>query len=138
MNIFLLYISFIASLVSTDNPELTLKIQNIQKLQGEIVIGVFNTDKDFLKSGVAIRNYKISVDNATESLTIKDLPVGDYAISLYHDENSDGECNRNFIGIPKEPYAFSNNFKPRMSAPKFEDCKFSLRNDQTLEIKLIQ
>lgn len=123
---------------SNENPELTVNISNIKILKGEIIIGVFNTDVGFLKEGVAIRNYTVKVNNAKETLVIKDLPKGEYAISLYHDENSDNECNRNFLGIPKEGYGFSNNIKPKFSAPKYEDCKFSLVKKHSLEIKLIK
>ncbi len=136
MNIIFLYIALFTGLFSNENPELTINITNIKILKGEIIIGVFNTDVDFLKEGVAIKNYSIKVDNNTGTLVIKDLPKGDYAISLYHDENSDGICNRNMLGIPKEGYGFSNNIKPKFSAPAYEDCKFSLVNKKVLDIVL--
>ena len=137
MNSIFLYITFITGLFSFENPQLTLKISNIEKMQGEIIIGVFNQDKNFLKDGFAIKNYKIKVDKNTAVIIITDLPKGEYAITMYHDENSDNECNRNFIGIPKEPYAFSNNFKPKFGPPKFKDCKFELSENKTLHIKMI-
>lgn len=121
----------------TNNPQLTIKISNIEKTKGEIKVGIFNTDRNFLKEGAAIRNYSVKVDKNTAVLTITDLPKGEYAVSMYHDENSDNECNRNFIGIPKEPYGFSNNIKPKMSAPKYNDCKFTFEENKTLNIKLI-
>lgn len=137
MNSILLYITFISGLFSIENPQLTLKISNIEKMQGEIIIGIFNQDKNFLKDGFAIKNYKIKVDKNTAFITINDLPKGEYAITMYHDENSDNECNRNFMGIPKEGYAFSNNFKPKFGPPKFKDCKFDLSENKTLNIKMI-
>lgn len=121
----------------TNNPQLIIKISNIEKTKGEIKVGIFNTDRNFLKEGAAIRNYSVKVDKNTAVLTITDLPKGEYAVSMYHDENSDNECNRNFIGIPKEPYGFSNNIKPKMSAPKYNDCKFTFEENKTLNIKLI-
>lgn len=127
----------ISTLFPTNNPELTIKISNIDKIKGEIKVGVFDTDTNFLKEGHAIKNYSIKVKNNTATLTITDLPKGEYAITMYHDQNSDNECNRNFIGIPKEPYAFSNNVKPKVSAPKYKDCKFTFSDDKTLNIKLI-
>lgn len=136
MNILILYLSFLTSFFGNDNPQLTIHVQNIKSLKGEIIIGVFNTDKDFLKDGVAIKNYTITVDKATETIVIKDLPKGEYAVSLYHDENSDKECNRNFLGIPKEAYGFSNNVKPKFSAPSYEDCKFTLAENKVLDIAL--
>lgn len=136
MNILILYLSFLTSFFGNDNPQLTIHVQNIKSLKGEIIIGVFNTDKDFLKDGVAIKNYTITVDKATETIVIKDLPKGEYAVSLYHDENSDKECNRNFLGIPKEAYGFSNNVKPKFSAPSYKDCKFLLLDNKVLDIVL--
>lgn len=55
---------------------------------------------------------------------------------LYHDKNADGELNRNFLGIPKEPFAFSNNVKPKFSKPVFEECKFSLEQNLVLHVSL--
>ena len=137
MNSFFLLISLLTSIFSADNPELTIKISNIEKIRGEIKIGVFNTNKNFLKEIGSIKNYSIKVDKNTAVITITDLPKGEYAITMYHDENSDNECNRNFMGIPKEGYGFSNNFKPKFGPPKYNDCKFILGDNKTLNIKMI-
>ena len=83
------------------------------------------------------KKYKIKVDKNTALININDLPKGEYAITMYHDENSDNECNRNFMGIPKEAYGFSNNIKPKFGPPKFKDCKFTLSDSETLQIKMI-
>lgn len=123
--------------LANDNPQLTINIQNIESLQGEIIIGVYNSEKGFLADDTVFKTYKIRVNETTERFVITGLPKGDYAVTMYHDENSDGICNRNFLGIPKEPYGFSNNFKPKFSAPKFKDCKFSLLTDHVIEINLI-
>lgn len=136
MKISILLFTFLSTFFSKDHPQLTLHVENIDKLQGKIVIGVFNSEKGFLKEGIA-KNYSIEVGKKKESIVIKDLPPGEYAISIYHDENSDSICNLNFLGIPKEGYGFSNNIKPKFSAPSYADCKFSLNSDQILTIKLI-
>lgn len=136
MNFILLYIALFTGLFSDSHPELTINISNIETFKGELIIGVFNTDETFLKNGEAIKLYSIAADSAEENIVIKDLPKGEYAISLYHDENSDNICNLNFMGIPKEGYGFSNNIKPKFSAPSFKDCKFSLLENKVLNIIL--
>ena len=138
MKSLLVSIAVLASLFPVENPKLTIKISNIETMKGDIKVGVFNTDATFLKVGYAIKNYTVKVEKNTAVITITDLPKGEYAVSMYHDENSDNKMNTNFIGIPKEPYGFSNNVKPKMSAPKYTDCKFSFSEDKTLQIKLIQ
>lgn len=118
------------------NPELTIEIQNIEALKGNIRIGIFNKSEKFLKRGSTFKNYIIAVKKNTETITIDDLPKGEYAIMLYHDKNSDGELNQNFLGIPKESFGFSNNVKPKFSKPTFEECKFSLAKNHKVHIKL--
>lgn len=136
-SLILLLFGIFSNLFPTENPQLTIKISNIEKVQGEIKIGIFNTETNFLKEGAAVKNYSIKVEKNSAIVTISNLPKGEYAISMYHDENSDNECNRNFIGIPKEAFGFSNNIKPKMGPPKFKECKFDLLEDKILNIKLI-
>ena len=132
----LLCFSLLAGFVSGENPQLTIKIENIEVLEGDIRIGVFDTSGNFLKEGFTFKKYKIAVENNTETIIIDDLPQGEYAFMLYHDKNADGELNRNFLGIPKEPFAFSNNVKPKFSKPVFEECKFSLEQNLVLHVSL--
>ena len=120
------------------NPRLKPTIENINSIEGYIKIGIFDKEEFFLKKGKAFKKYSIKVTKNSETIVIDNLPKGNYAISLYHDKNSDGICNLNILGIPKEPYGFSNNFKPRFTAPDFNDCKFELLKDLSIAIKLIK
>ena len=53
-----------------------------------------------------------------------DFAAGDYAVTLFHDEDSSGKFKSNMIGYPLEGYGFSNNVVPQFSAPTFDQCKF--------------
>ena len=136
MYILLLYFSLLASFVSSENPQLTIKVENIEELKGDIRIGIFNSNEKFLKQGHSFNEYKIAVTDTTETIIIDDLPKGEYAFIMYHDKNDDGKMNRNLIGIPKEPFGFSNNVRPKFSKPTFEECKFILEEDLVLHIRL--
>lgn len=71
------------------------------------------------------------------TVVFKNIPAGEYGISLYQDKNENGKLNTNFIGIPSELYAFSNNAKGRFGPAKWEDVKFSFTNKETTQnIKL--
>jgi uncharacterized protein (DUF2141 family) len=50
--------------------------------------------------------------------------AGDYAVTLFHDEDNSGKFKSNMIGYPLEGYGFSNNVVPQFSAPTFDQCKF--------------
>ena len=64
------------------------------------------------------------------------LPHGEYAISLFVDSNGNKKIDKNFLGIPKEQYGFSNNVMGRMSAPTFNQAKFLVAGPTTQNIKL--
>ncbi len=115
---------------------LTINITNIENIQGTLEIGLFNNNERFLEEGQAFKTISVKVQADSETVVIENLPKGNYAISMYHDKNADGKCNRNFLGIPTEPYGFSNNFRPKFSAPTFEDCQFVLTSNQSLKIEL--
>ncbi len=58
---------------------------------------------------------------------------GDYAISASQDLNANGKLDKNWVGIPKEPWGTTNNVRPSFRAPTFEESKFSFEGD-TLKI----
>lgn len=70
-------------------------------------------------------------------LRFEQLPPGKYALSLFHDENGNYALDTNFIGIPKEGVAASNNAKGRFGPPKFKDAVFDVGTEtvrQTLRM----
>lgn len=123
---------------SSETHSLTVTVHNIKSTSGTLEIGLFNNNDRFMEEGQAYQSISVEVKSSSETFVIKDLPAGTYAISLFQDLNGDEICNLNFFGIPKEPYAFSNNFKPKLSAPTFEDCQFQLNSDKSIRIELIK
>jgi uncharacterized protein (DUF2141 family) len=69
-------------------------------------------------------------------ITFQGIEKGEYAVSLYQDENGNGKLDTNFMGIPKEAYASSNNAKGFMGPPKYQEAKFIVDKNQTITILL--
>lgn len=66
-----------------------------------------------------------------------DLPSGDYAIALFHDENANGRLDR-VAGIPTEGVGFSNNPRLMFGPPRFVQSRFAVTNlavDETVRMK---
>lgn len=117
--------------------QLKITVTDIQKIKGNVKLGVFDDAKNFLVAGKEYKSASKKVTAEELTFTLTGLPKGTYAVSLFHDVNADGKCNLNFIGIPIEPYAFSNNFKPKFAKPNFSDCDIDLNQNQAIRIKLI-
>jgi uncharacterized protein (DUF2141 family) len=58
-------------------------------------------------------------------IRIRDVPPGDYAVSVIHDENGNGRLDK-FVGIPREGFGFSRNPRMRMGPPRFDECRVSV------------
>jgi len=64
------------------------------------------------------------------------LPEGIYAIALFVDANKNLKIDKNFLGIPKEQFGFSNNAMGKLSAPSFEQARFKVEGNTLQNIKL--
>ena len=117
--------------------DLSVTIPNLKAVKGEIVIAIYDQTEKFPKIGQTYRTARFPVHSNSETYTIKGVKAGECALAIYHDENLDGECNSNFLGIPKEGYGFSNNVKPVFSAPPYEACVIRIPENSSISVKLI-
>lgn len=124
---------FISSSVSAQNVNLTVSITGLKSNAGLVKVGLFDSEGKFLKS--AFKGMSSEIKSNAATVTFTDIPKGEYAISVYHDKNKNGKLDTNFMGIPSEDFACSNNAKGFMGPPKHEDAKFELSKDSKIEIK---
>ena len=54
------------------------------------------------------------------------ISPGTYAVKVFHDVNDNGVLDTNWIGIPKEPYGFSNDAMGTFGPPSFEQASFKV------------
>lgn len=137
----LFFLTALAFLTPTHSPPVrkvtfTVEVQNIRKLTGRLEIGVFKSSNTF-PDGPPAAKQSVAVDGRTVRIIFQ-LEPGDYAVALYQDVNSNGQIDKRLFGIPKEPYGFSNNIRPKISVPKFDECKVLVRDDARAQITLIQ
>jgi len=114
--------------------ELTVQVTNIKAIKGKVLICVVDEKADFLKN--CKYSSMATVEGSEVSVVIKDVEDGEYAISIFHDKNNDDKLNTNFVGIPKEPYGFSNNPFAMFGPPSFEKCLFAVNANTSVSIKL--
>jgi uncharacterized protein (DUF2141 family) len=112
---------------------LTIITRNVQVGKGSVFVSVWNDEKTFLKKPFTELSEKADGDTLVFLFV---LPEGQYAISAYQDLNDNKKLDLGIFGIPKEPIGFGNNFRPKMSAPKFRDCAIDLSQSMAEEIEL--
>ena len=105
--------------------ELRVEVRNIGSAKGDIWIGVFDKADTFLEDDAQAygKVFKVAA-NGTQSYVLPGVAHGRYAISVFHDENGNGKLDKNFWGVPKEPFAFSRDARAKFSKPDFKDADF--------------
>jgi uncharacterized protein (DUF2141 family) len=131
-------ISFILlGLNSFSQYTLKVKIHGIQNTNGQIELSIYNDSKVFPEVGKTYKMVRIDPKGSEVIYEFTNLPSGEYAIATFHDENNDKECNTNLIGVPTEAFAFSNDFRPFLSAPDFTDCSFKVDKNMEISIEMV-
>lgn len=122
--------AIIASFATTALPllasaaTLSLSVDNIETHEGVLQIGLF--DAAGYQTGDVIDAETIRVNGDKVVVTFDGIAPGEYAVKLFQDLDEDGELDTNMMGIPKEPYAFSNNARGRFGPAKWDAAKFSI------------
>ncbi|WNB17251.1 DUF2141 domain-containing protein [Marivirga arenosa] len=116
--------------------QLEIEIGEFRNEKGHILLSVFDNAEDYPRNAKnAVLNKKVKVNQKFHTISINDLPEGEYAIVFLHDENGNEEMDTNFVGAPEEGYGASNDAVNMFSAPKYEEAKFTL-GTEPLKIKM--
>ena len=120
---------------------LTINIKNIDKTEGTLKVAVFDSEDLWLNKGQSFQSYRINTDETTDSyiIEIDDLDENKmYALALHHDTNGNDKMDfKIFPPGPAEGYAFSRIGKLGLSKPKWDQCKFSVKEDTIIDITMV-
>ncbi|WP_299764819.1 DUF2141 domain-containing protein [uncultured Dokdonia sp.] len=115
--------------------DIHVTITDIDNDEGMLYIGLYSSEDTFLSK--LYKGTRSEIKDGKVIVRLKDIPEGTYAVTVFHDENSNQKLDTNFMGIPKEDTGCSNNAKGFMSAPKWKDAKFELKGKMAiLEINM--
>ena len=111
-------------------------VKGLRSSKGVLRLMICPPAADFPNCGTkAVRTATLPISNGEAKVRIPDLPVGTYAIGVFHDANANGKLDT-MLGIPGEGYGFSRNppFRPR--APRFDEAKITLEGEKSVDISL--
>jgi uncharacterized protein (DUF2141 family) len=113
---------------------ISVSVKGLKNLDGMLGIALYITKNGFPdKPERAFATKVIKPNGSINVVTFDNIAYGDYAVSVLHDENSNGKMDKSFFGIPREGFGVSNNPKIRRGPPSFSEALFTL-NAKELEI----
>lgn len=98
-------------------------------VDGELVFQVYDAADAFGDLRDPAREVRMPA-HGDGDYTLQGLDPGEIAVLVYHDENANGVLDKNFIGIPRETLAISNNYQPK-GPPSFARASFELLPEGT-------
>ena len=113
---------------------LSVDVYNVPSSKGKVSVAIYDSASSFLKFEKVLKSGSSSAQEGMTTVTIEDIPEGEYAIALFHDKNGNDALDTNWLGIPKEKVAFSKAKMRTFGPPKYEDCAFQMTSDEKISI----
>jgi uncharacterized protein (DUF2141 family) len=116
--------------------DLTVTINHVAGTTGNVRIALYSKEEGFLKT--PFQGREVPAADGSVQVVFKAIPAGDYAVSAFQDLNSNRKLDTNAVGLPIEPYGFSNGARGSNGPPAFADARFHLNEPagaQSLTLK---
>ena len=109
--------------------DLVVHVSGFSHEHGQAVARLFR-EKDNIFGKPYVR-VVANIKQGNAKLIFPNVPYGEYAVTVFHDENANSELDHNFLSLPAEPLGFSNDFSlsPVSGMPSFEKLRFAFKAD---------
>jgi uncharacterized protein (DUF2141 family) len=116
-----------------------ITIEKVRSSNGTIKVELYGGGvQNKSKKGKKVAKTRVKAQQGETKLCLNAPSEGTYSIALYHDENDNKKFDRNFIGIPREGFGFSNNPPIRLGMPEQKEIRFKVEHMATnLRISIV-
>ena len=123
------------ALKSEKGNTITVMITNIRNKKGRLQLDLYKNQEEYEARMSDDKRrayvYKSTVSNGIIKYTYTNVPDGVYGIALFDDENNNGEIDYGWL-LPKEGFAFGDYYHMKLSTPRFNNFKFTLKENKTV------
>jgi len=114
----------LASETAPGTTKLTIHIEGFENSKGAARVALVNSKENY-EQETPYKGFVIKITQ-NQAILIIDLPRGEYAVKVFHDENENEVLDTRIFGIPSESFGFSNNARGTMGPPDYEKAVFLL------------
>ncbi len=125
-------IPFLLTLLSTGVDAASFEVKGLRNRQGQVICTLYLNAAGFPAEPEKAAGQKIvPISDDNRATCDFDVAAGTViAVAVLHDEDRNGQMKTNFIGIPPEGWAASNNAEAQtFGPPRFDDAKLSATDD---------
>ncbi len=117
---------------------LTVDFQGVSRREGIVLFALFDSKAAYDANTGPVRTLSLPASGGDFSVTLAGLPPGLYAVKSFHDRDGNGRMNFNPLGMPLEPYGFSNNARAPFGPPSWRRAAFEVKaggNGQIIRLR---
>lgn len=120
--------------VPSSKGSMFVEISGLRNSDGYLLLALFNGEAGFPDDRVkAFRTFRVKAEKGTMKINISDLPPGNYAFGVVHDENDNQKLDKGLFGIPKEGFCFSRQAMGTAGPPSFQAAAVMVTNSVTVQ-----
>lgn len=128
--------AFLAHGQSLQTNTVKVDIGGLRNDKGQVFCALYSSRDGFPKnSEKAVARVSSAISGKQAVCDFSHIAPGTYAVSVFHDENSNGKLDTNFMGIPREGVGASKDAKGRFGPPKFDAAAFHFSGGR-LDLKI--
>jgi uncharacterized protein (DUF2141 family) len=129
--------SFKSDPTATNTAKVEVSINTTNRLKGKISIALCNDEDTFMHASFKVGQIDMPLEGPIK-YTFENVPVGFYSVRIFQDVDGDGGLTAGNMGIPAEPFGFSQNPSMQYGPPTWKNTKFELKENVSLSIELIK
>lgn len=144
---FVLFVVALASCASAPPPapeprpegqgRVEITMTGFENAEGQALVAFFLTAEGWPDGGDSVFATQVApISDGQAFAVVEDVPAGPFAVSVFHDEDSDRELGSGALGIPSEAYGFSADARDMFGPPDFEEARLELAAGETKQITI--
>ncbi len=114
-----------------ESASLSIRVENVSERGGLLQVALYDEASYAGHDQPPIAKLSITAKAPVTVVTVPNIKPGVYAIKMFQDVHRTGSFAVNMLGIPEEPFGFSNDARPLFDQPGFDRAKFQLANGMT-------
>lgn len=119
----------IASTATWASTDLVVRVGGVQSPLGQVGCSLFADATGFPMDSARAQQQWLPAQADGVTCRFGSLAPGRYALSVGHDLNGNRRVDTNLFGMPTEQWGVSNNARPALRAPRFDEAVFAVPAD---------
>jgi uncharacterized protein (DUF2141 family) len=112
--------------------KLVINVSGMENTNGKLNVALYNNSDNFNNPELVYKELFLTLPGQSMTVIFDSIPAGTYAFALFHDENDNQVLDQNFLNIPQEGFAFSNNSMGTFGPPSYNQAKFNIPKNSTV------